>query len=130
MEPTTTALNNDLVAEFLGNLSVLNLCSLIKELEQKWNVSAAPVFQPAQNIKQKIKEEKEQTEFNITLLSFPPEKKISVIKAIREALAIGLIEAKEIVEKAPRLLREGASKEEAELVKFKLTEAGANIEVK
>lgn len=118
------------VVDWLGNLSVMQIIGLTKELEQKWDVKAEPppaVFQPGQqNHEPKV----EQTEFTVTLASVPADKKMSVIKLVRELTLLGLKESKELVEAAPKMIKEGVSKEEAETLKAKLVEAGAVVEVK
>lgn len=118
------------VVDWLGNLSVMQIIGLTKELEQKWNVKAEPppvVFQPGQ---QSNEPKVEQTEFTVTLASVPADKKMSVIKLVRELTLLGLKESKELVEAAPKMIKEGVSKEEAETLKAKLIEAGAVVEVK
>jgi len=117
--------------EFISSMSVLELSELVKELEEKFGVSAAaPVAvaaAPAGQAPQAEAEEK--TEFDV-VLSQVGEKKIQVIKAIRAITGLGLKEAKALVDEAPKPVQEGASKEEAEDIKKQLEEAGATVEIK
>jgi len=124
-------ISKEQVVDYLSNLPVIEIAGLVKELEEKWGVSAAPVAvagvgggaAPA------AAEVEEQTEFDV-ILADAGAKKIQVIKAVREITSLGLKEAKELVEGAPKPIREGVSKEEAEETKKKLEEAGAKVEVK
>jgi large subunit ribosomal protein L7/L12 len=121
----------DEVIEFISSMSVLELSDLVKELEEKFGVSAAapvavaaaPGAQPAQA------EAEEKTEFDV-ILSQVGDKKIQVIKVIRAVTGLGLKEAKALVDEAPKPVKEGVSKEEAEDVKGQLEEAGATVDVK
>jgi large subunit ribosomal protein L7/L12 len=117
--------------EFISSMSVLELSELVKELEEKFGVSAAtPVAvaaAPAGQAPQAEAEEK--TEFDV-ILSQIGDKKIQVIKAIRAITGLGLKEAKALVDEAPKPVQEGASKEEAEDIKKQLEEAGATVEIK
>ena len=109
-------------------LSVLELNELVKALEEEFGVSAAAVAAaPAAGAGAAADEEK--TEFDVVLASFG-DAKMAVIKAVKDVLGLGLKEAKELVEAAPKALKEGASKAEAEEIKAKLEEAGAKIELK
>ena len=101
-------------------LSVLELNELVKALEEEFGVSAAAVAAAAAE---------EKTEFDVVLASFG-DAKMAVIKAVKDVLGLGLKEAKELVEAAPKALKEGVSKAEAEEIKAKLEEAGAKIELK
>src|ERR1700691_324461 len=119
------------VVDFLSNMPVIQLAEMIKTLEDKWGVKAAPVAvagvaaaaAPAAAAKE------EQTEFNVELKEAGGNK-IAVIKVVREITGLGLKEAKDLVEGAPKTLKEGVSKAEAEEMKKKLEEAGAKIELK
>jgi large subunit ribosomal protein L7/L12 len=118
------------VVDYLSGLSVMDIAALTKELEEKWGVSAAPVAiagVAAADAGQAAEEEK--TEFDVELTAIGA-KKINVIKAIRELTSLGLKEAKELVEAAPKVVKEAVSKDEAEEVKKKLEEAGATVTVK
>jgi large subunit ribosomal protein L7/L12 len=126
-----TDITRDQVVDFLSNLPVIKLAELVKELETKWGVSAAPVAVAAVGgaggAAAAAVEEK--TEFNVILADSGPNK-INVIKAVREITALGLKEAKDLVEGAPKAIKEGIGKEEAEDIKKKLEAAGAKVEVK
>lgn len=124
-------LNQDQVVEFLSGLTVMQLVELTKTLEDKWGVKAAPVAVagPAVAAGGGEAAAEEQTEFTVVLKNFGA-KKIQVIKAVRELTSMGLKEAKELVEGAPKDIKEGVSKAEAEEVAAKLKEAGAEVEIK
>ncbi len=122
------ALSKDDILNAVAELSVLELVDLIKAFEEKFNVSAAAVAVAAAPGAAAAAVE-EQTEFNVILTSFGANK-VSVIKVVREATGLGLKEAKDLVEAAPKAVKEGASKEEAAELKKKLEEAGATAEVK
>lgn len=118
----------------LSGLTVLEIADLVKQLEEKWGVSAAaPVAVaagPAAGGAAAAPAE-EKTSFDVILASVPADKKIAGIKAVREVKAgLGLAEAKTLVESAPKPLLEGVSKEEADAAKKKLEEAGAVVEIK
>ena len=119
------------VVDYLSSLSVMDIAALTKELEEKWGVSAAPVAVAGAVAAGDggAAAEEEKTEFDIELTAIG-EKKINVIKAIREITSLGLKEAKELVEGAPKVVKDGISKEEAEEIKKKLEEAGATATVK
>ena len=118
------------VVDYLSNLPVIQIAELVKTLETKWGVSAAPVAvagggggaAPAAAVEEK-------TEFNV-ILADAGANKINVIKAVREITALGLKEAKDLVEGAPKAIKEGVGKDEAEDIKKKLEAAGAKVEVK
>jgi len=115
----------------VAEMSVLELSELIKEMEEKFGVSAAAVAvaAPAGGGAAADGAAEEQTEFDVVLASFG-EKKVGVIKAVRAMSGLGLKEAKDLVESAPTPVREGVSKDEAEEAKKQLEEAGATVEVK
>ena len=124
-------ITKDQVIEFISNMSVLEMSELVKEMEDKFGVSAAaavaaPVVAGSGDA---AAQAEEKTEFDVILTSFG-EKKINVIKEVRGITGLGLKEAKEAVESAPKTIKEGVSKEEAEEVKKKLEEAGAGVELK
>ncbi len=108
-------------------LTILELNDLVKELEEEFGVSAAPVAVAAVAAPAAAAEEK--TEFDVVLKAAGA-KKLDVIKAVREITGLGLKDAKDLVEGAPKTVKEGASKEEAEAIKTQLTEAGAEVELK
>ncbi len=120
------------VVDFISNMSVLEMSEMVKELEEKFGVSAAAVAAavPAAGgaAPQEVAAE-EKNEFDLILTSFG-EKKINVIKEIRGITGLGLKEAKEFVESCPKPVKEGIPKEEAEEVQKKLEEAGASVEIK
>lgn len=118
------------IADDLSNLTVIEAAELSKMLEEKWGVSAAAPVAVAGAIAPAATEEaEEQTEFNVILAAFG-EKKINVIKEVRAITGLGLKEAKTLVEEAPKEVKEGVSKEEAEKLKEQLEGAGATVEIK
>ncbi len=129
MEDTKMASEKILaMIEEVKALSVLELNELVKALEEEFGVSAAAVAAaPAAGAGAAAAEEK--TEFDVVLASFG-DAKMAVIKAVKDVMGLGLKEAKELVEAAPKALKEGVSKAEAEEIKAKLEEAGAKIELK
>jgi len=118
------------VIEFIKGMTVLQLSELVKELEDALGVSAAaPMAVAAMPGAGGAAAAEEQTEFNVELLDFG-DKKIQVIKAVREISELGLKEAKEFVESLPKNVKEGVSKEDAEAIKEKLEAAGASCQIK
>ena len=118
------------IADDLSNLTVIEAAELSKMLEEKWGVSAAaPVVVAGAGAPAAAEEAEEQTEFNVILAAFG-EKKINVIKEVRAITGLGLKEAKTLVEEAPKEVKEGVSKEEAEKLKEQLEGAGATVEIK
>ena len=123
-------ITKDQVVDFLSSMPVIEIAALVKTLEEKWGVSAAPVVvggggggaAPAAEVE-------EQTEFDV-ILADGGASKITVIKVVREITALGLKEAKELVEGAPKPVKEGVSKDEAADIKKKLEDAGAKVTVK
>ena len=116
----------------IDQMTVLELNQLVKALETHYGVSAAAMAMPAAGAAAGGAEAapvEEQTEFNVVLTSFG-DKKINVIKAVREVTSLGLKEAKDLVEGAPAAVKEAVSKQEAEQIKKKLEEAGAQAEIK
>ena len=113
-------------------MTILELADLVKAMEEKFGVSAAaPVAAGAAAGAAPAEVVEEKTEFDVVLTGFDAAKKVAIIKAVREVVpGLGLKEAKEIVEGAPKTLKEGASKEDAEAMKKKLTDAGATVEIK
>jgi large subunit ribosomal protein L7/L12 len=126
--PDTT---KEQVVDFLSKMSVLDLAALTKELEDKWGVKAAPVAVAAAAgpAAAAAAPAAEQTEFTVTLTEAGTNK-IGVIKAVREVTNLGLKEAKDLVDGAPKVVKDGVSKADAETIKKKLTEAGAKVDVK
>ena len=120
------------VVDFLSQMSVLDLAALTKELEDKWGVKAAPVAVAAVGgaaAGAAAAPAAEQTEFTI-ILADAGANKIGVIKAVREVTNLGLKEAKDLVDGAPKTVKEGVSKADAETIKKKLVEAGAKVDIK
>jgi large subunit ribosomal protein L7/L12 len=122
-------ISKEQVVDYLSALPVLDIANLVKELETKWGVSAAPVAMAGAAPAAAAEAAEEQTEFDV-ILTGAGAKKIQVIKAVREITSLGLKEAKDLVEGVPKPIREGIGKEEAADVKKKLEEAGATVEVK
>ena len=125
--------SSETIISALEGMTVLELNALVKELEERWGVSAAaPVAvaaAPAGGAAGAAAAEEEQTEFNVVLLDAGANK-IQVIKAVRKLTSLGLKEAKDVVDGAPKNVKEGVSKDEANAAKAKLEEAGAKVEVK
>lgn len=119
------------LVEELSAWTVMEISSLVKQLEDKWGVSAAPVAAaaPAGAAGAAEAAEEEQTEFTVELTDAGA-KKINVIKAVRELTQLGLADAKNLVESVPKAIKESVSKDEAEEIKKKLEEAGAKVSVK
>jgi large subunit ribosomal protein L7/L12 len=119
------------IAEDLSKLTVMQVAELVKVLEDKWGVSAAaaPVMVAAAGAPAAAAAAEEQTEFAVHLLA-AGDKKINVIKVVREVTSLGLKEAKDLVESAPAKVKEGVNREEAEEIKKKFEEAGAQMEIK
>jgi large subunit ribosomal protein L7/L12 len=118
------------VVDYLSNLPVIQIADLIKELENKWGVKAAPAavaVAAGGGAAAPAEKPPEQTEFDV-ILAAAGSNKIAVIKAIREITGLGLKEAKDLVEAAPKVVKEQISKADAEEMKKKLTEAGATVE--
>ena len=117
------------IAENLSSLTVMEAAELVKMLEDKWGVSAAAPVAVAAVAADGGADVEEQIEFDVILKDFGA-KKINVIKAVREVTSLGLKEAKEVVESAPKAIKEGVTKEEAEEMKKKFEEVGATVEIK
>lgn len=110
-------------------LTILELNDLVKAIEEEFGVSAAPVAVAVAGGAVEGAAAEEKTEFDVELTNFGA-KKLDVIKAVRELTGLGLKEAKDLVEGAPKVIKEGVSKEDAESIKAKLTEAGAEVTIK
>jgi large subunit ribosomal protein L7/L12 len=126
-------LTREQVVDYLSNLPVIQMADLIKELENKWGVKAAPaavaVAAPGAGGGAAAAPAEEKSEFDVILASAGANK-IQVIKVVREITGLGLKEAKDLVEAAPKPVKEGVGKADAEDMKKKLTEAGATVELK
>ena len=121
---------NEIVSA-IENLTLIQASELVKALEEKFGVSAAAPVAAAGAAAPAAAAAEEKTEFDVVLAGFDAAKKVAIIKAVREVVAgLGLKEAKDLVEGAPKTLKEGVSKEEAEAIKKKLEEAGAKVEIK
>ena len=127
-------LNQQQVIEYIKGISVLELSQLVKALESELGVSAAaamPMAMPGGGggaAAAPAAEEK--TEFNVSLVSFPADKKINIIKVVREVTSLGLKEAKDLVESAPKAIKEAIPKDEANAIKKKFEDVGAKVEIK
>ena len=125
-------ITKDQVVDFLSNMPVIQLAEMIKQLEDKWGVKAAPVAVAATGgggAVAPVAAKEEQTEFAIELKAAPADKKIAIIKVVREITGLGLKEAKDLVDGAPKQLKDGVNKDEAAEMKKKLEEAGAQVEL-
>ena len=121
---------NEIVSA-IENLTLLQASELVKALEEKFGVTAAAPVAAAAGGAAPAAAAEEKTEFDVVLTGFDAAKKVAVIKAVREVVSgLGLKEAKDMVEGAPKTLKEGASKDEAEEIKKKLEAAGATVEIK
>ena len=124
------AITKEDVLEFISNLSVLELSALVKEFEEKFGVSAAPVVVAGAGAAAGAAAAvEEKTEFNVVLID-AGDKKINVIKVVRALTGLGLKEAKDATEQTPSIIKEGVSKTDAEDAKKQLEEAGAKVELK
>ena len=128
------AANKDEILDAISKMTVLEVVELISDMEKKFGVTAAaPVAiaaGPAAGGAAAAAPAEEQTEFAVTLKEYPADKKVTVIKVIREITGLGLKEAKDLVEGVPSLVKEGVAKADVEAIKKKLEEAGAKVEVK
>jgi large subunit ribosomal protein L7/L12 len=123
------------VIEYIKGISVLELSQLVKALESELGVSAAAAMPMAMPMMAgggggAAAAAEEKTDFTVTLASFPADKKINIIKVVREVTNLGLKEAKDLVEAAPKPIKEGIPKDEAESIRKKFEEAGAKVEIK
>jgi large subunit ribosomal protein L7/L12 len=127
------AVTKDEVFEFIDNMTILDMSKFIKEFEERYGVTAAaPVAiaaMPGAGGGAAAPEVEEKTSFDV-ILSAAGEKKIQVIKVVRELTSLGLKEAKDLVDGAPKAVKTGVSKEEADSIKAKLVEQGATVEIK
>lgn len=128
------AVTKDEILEAIARMSVIDVVELISDMEKKFNVTAAaPVAVVAgggAGAAAAAAPAEEQTEFTVTLKEYPADKKVTVIKVIREITGLGLKEAKDLVEGVPALVKEGISKADVDTIRKKLEEAGARVEVK
>jgi len=128
----STAITKEQVLTFIENMSALELSQLVKDLEEKFGVSAAaPVAMAAMpGAAGAAPAAEAKTEFTVVLASVAADKKINIIKEVRALTGLGLKEAKDLVEGAPKPVKDGVSKQEAEEIKKKLEAEGAKVEIK
>jgi large subunit ribosomal protein L7/L12 len=128
------AVSKDEILDSISKMTVMEVVELISDMEKKFGVTAAaPVAVaagPGGPGAAAAAPVEEQTEFTVTLKEYPAEKKVTVIKVIRELTGLGLKEAKDLVEGSPSMVKEGVSKADSETMKKKLEDAGAKVEVK
>ena len=127
------AVSKDEILDAIAKMSVIEVVELIADMEKKFGVTAAAPMAVAAGpvgAAAAAAPVEEQTEFTVTLKEYPAEKKVTVIKVIREITGLGLKEAKDLVEGVPSLVKEGIPKTEVDTIKKKLEEAGAKVEVK
>ncbi|MEO5863473.1 MAG: 50S ribosomal protein L7/L12 [Nitrospiraceae bacterium] len=131
MSTTTAKLSQEELIKAIETMSVLDLAELVKGLETRFGVTAAaPVAAAPAAGGGAAAAVEEKTEFDVVLVSAPPDKKIQVIKVVRELTSLGLKEAKDLVEGAPKPVKTGVTKEECDTMKKKLEESGAKVEIK
>jgi len=128
----TMAASKEQILEAISNMTIMDVVDLVKMMEDKFGVTAAvPVaIAAAAGGAAAAPAAEEQTEFTVTLKAYPADKKVGVIKVIREITGLGLKEAKDLVEGAPSMVKEGVSKADAEKFKKQLEDGGAQVEVK
>jgi large subunit ribosomal protein L7/L12 len=126
------AVSREEIVSAIGNLSVLEVVELISDLEKKFGVTAAaPVAAAAApSAAAPAAAVEEQTEFSVTLTEYPADKKVGIIKVVREVTGLGLKEAKDLVEGTPALVKDAVAKAEVEAIKKKFEDAGAKVAVK
>ena len=127
------AVSKDEILDAISNMSIMQVVELISDMEKKFGVSAAAavaVAAPGAAAGAAAAPVEEKTEFTVTLKEYPADKKVTVIKVIREVTGLGLKEAKDLVEGVPSTVKEGVSKADVEKIKKSLEDAGAKVEVK
>src|SRR3982751_220851 len=125
------AVSKDEILEAISNMSVMQVVELISDMEKKFGVTAAaPVAAAAGPAAAAAAPAEAQTEFAVTLKEYPADKKVGVIKVIRELTGLGLTAAKDLVEGVPSLVKEAVNKADSETMKKKLEDAGAKVEIK
>ena len=127
------AANKEEILNTIGNMSILEIVDLVKMMEEKFGVTAAApvaVAAAAPGAAAAAAPVEEKTEFTVVLKEYPADKKVTVIKVVREATGLGLKEAKDLVEGAPSTVKEGISKADSDKIKKSLEDAGAKVEVK
>ena len=125
------AVSKDEILAAISNMSVMEVVDLISDMEKKFNVAAAaPVAMMAAGAAAAAAPVEEQTEFTVILKEYAADKKVGVIKVVRELTGLGLKEAKDLVEGVPGTVKEGANKADSDAMKKKLEDAGAKVEIK
>ena len=127
------ALSKDEILDAISNMTLIQITELISAMEEKFGVTAAApvaVAAVAGGAAPAAAAAEEQTEFTVSLVEYPADKKVTVIKVVREATGLGLKEAKDLVEGVPSTVKEGVNKADAEKIKKSLEDAGAKVEVK
>jgi large subunit ribosomal protein L7/L12 len=125
------AVSKDEILDSISKMTLMEVVELISDMEKKFGVTAAaPVAAAAGPGAAAAAPVEEQTEFTVTLKEYPADKKVTVIKVIRELTGLGLKEAKDLVEGAPSVVKEGVAKADTETMKKKLEDAGAKVEIK
>jgi large subunit ribosomal protein L7/L12 len=125
------AANKEEILDAISNMTIIEIVDLVKMMEEKFGVSAAaPVAVAAAGPAAAAAPVEEKTEFTVVLTSYPADKKVTVIKVVREATGLGLKEAKDLVEGVPSTVKDGVNKADAEKVKKSLEDVGAKVEVK
>jgi large subunit ribosomal protein L7/L12 len=131
---TKATMTKEDVIKYIEEMTVLELAELVKELETRFGVTAAPMAMGVANVAGAgaavVPAEEEKVEFDIVLTGFAGDKKIQVIKAVREVTNLGLKEAKDLVEGVPQMVKEKIAKADADKIKQKLEEAGGTAEIK
>ena len=125
------AVSKDEILDSISKMTVMEVVELISDMEKKFGVTAAaPVAAAAGPAAAAAAPVEEKTEFTVTLKEYPADKKVTVIKVIREITGLGLKEAKDLVEGVPSLVKEGVNKADSDAIKKKLEDAGAKVEIK
>jgi large subunit ribosomal protein L7/L12 len=125
------AVSKDEILDAISKMTLMEVVELISDMEKKFGVTAAaPVAAAAGPAAAAAAPVEEKTEFAVTLKEYPADKKVTVIKVIREITGLGLKEAKDLVEGVPSLVKEGVNKADSDAIKKKLEEAGAKVEIK
>ena len=126
------AVSKDEILDAISNMSIMQVVELISDMEKKFGVSAAAAVAvaAAPGVAAAAAPVEEQTEFTVTLKEYPADKKVTVIKVIREVTGLGLKEAKDLVEGVPSVVKDAVSKADSDKIKKSLEDAGAKVEVK
>ena len=125
------AVSKEEILDAIGNMTILEVVDLVKMMEDKFGVTAAaPVAMAAAPAAAAAAPVEEKTEFTVVLKEYPADKKVTVIKVVREATGLGLKEAKDLVEGIPSTVKDGVNKADADKIKKALEDAGAKVEIK